>query len=399
LDMLRKSGELNRTINMTVKPAQPGKQFLFPGEEEFAETVFGPCYLRKLRFPLAHFHGSGQLVEILNCRGVDLALPARDGSLAAVSPDRSLFLDIETTGLSGGTGTWVILIGLGWLEDNEFHLHQYFLRHPAEERSMLLHFSEIAAGFNTLVSFNGKAFDLPMIQTRQVLAGTPIRIEPNIHIDLLPCSRRLWKVRLASCSLRSLETELLGLQRYLDIPGEEIPAVYFNYLRHGDTVRLRQVFEHNVWDILSMVMLLSRVARTAAGGEPGHPADSFSLGKLCDESGRVAEATTYYQQVLCCGNERLEQMAMMRLSYLYKRQGMWGEAVALWNQLVQRYSHDLTPYVELAKYYEHRTGDCSAALALTEQALLRMQNRSAGPITVLALRHRQERLKRKLAIL
>ncbi len=397
LERLCRSGELGSSTSVKTPTSRP--EFLFPGEEEIVETAYGPCYLREMSFSLEESHGSGPLTEMLDCSGKDLVLSARDSSLAEVSVQRMLFLDIETTGLSGGTGTWVFLIGLGWLKDNTFNLRQYFLRHPSEERAMLLHFTETAAGFSSLVTFNGKTFDLPMIQTRQILTELSLRTDPSHHIDLLLCSRRLWKGRLASCSLHSLEDALLGLQRCGDIPGEEIPAAYFNYLRRGDTARMREVFGHNVLDILSMVRLLARVSRAGAGEEPEHPADNLALGKLYYENGQAEKALSCYKKAACCGDERLEQLALQRLSFIYKRQEMWTEAAALWSELVQRLSHDLTPYVELAKYYEHRAGDCDAALSLTEQALARVHHRfsvsRSGQLSDPALRHRQTRLKRK----
>lgn len=399
LERLRRSGEL-RGGSPAAVPVPGGNEFLFPGEEKVVETGAGPCYLRELSIPLASAHGRANLAEIRRCRGADLALPARDGALAAVEPDKSLFLDIETTGLSGGTGTWAFLIGLGWLEDDDFCLRQYFLRHPGEERAMLSHFAATADAFPGVVTFNGKIFDLPLLQTRQVLAGLPERTEPRYHIDLLPCSRRLWKERLSSCSLRSLEEALLGLRRCGDIPGEEIPAVYFDYLRRGRTARLKDVFRHNVLDILSMVTLLFRVARAAAGPEPEHPADCFALGRLHGAAGDAEKAARCYRLAARCGEPRLEQAAMLHLSFLYKRRGEWAEAAALWRELIERHPGNLIPYVELAKYYEHRVREYAAALELTERALARAAQRFSGPaageLSPPALRHRLARLRRRM---
>jgi uncharacterized protein YprB with RNaseH-like and TPR domain len=399
LERLLRSGELRGGTVPAVKIAPSGDSFLFPGEEEVVQTPTGSCYLRELAIPLDSPHGGGILADILNCRGADLALPARDRSLTEIQPGRSLFLDIETTGLSGGTGTWAFLIGLGWLEEENFCLRQYFLRHPAEEKAMLTHFTECAAKFSSIVSFNGKAFDLPMIWTRQILSGLPALTVARYHIDLLPCSRRLWKERLPSCSLRYLEEALLGLHRHDDIPGEEIPAVYFNYLRRGSTARLRDVFQHNVLDILSMVTLLARVARTAAGEEIEHPADRYSLGRLYAEAGRAAEAEQHFRQVTGCGDQRLELEAMLRLSFIYKRRADWDKAVALWKELIRRCCHDLTPSIELAKYYEHRAGDFRAALETAGEALRRAGLRSnitAGEASPSALQHRIARLRHRL---
>ena len=213
LDELRRTGEIKTGSQFAEDLKIKSEDRLFPGESREEETAFGRCYLRELHFPLDHRHGGSTLSGVLTCCGSELALPARDSSLCNFNPQSSLFLDIETTGLSGGTGTWAFLIGLGWFEENHFLLRQYFLRRPAEERALLSHFAELAAGFPALVTFNGKMFDLPLIQTRQMLTGFR-QTEPPLHLELLHCARNLWKYRLPSRSLRSLEENLLGLQRF-----------------------------------------------------------------------------------------------------------------------------------------------------------------------------------------
>ena len=401
LERLRRSGELQGGGRETLKTADPRRDFLFPGEEREVDTAAGYCYMRELFIPLNEPHGNARLSALLDCRGADLALPAKNSSLDELKPGSSLFLDIETTGLSGGTGTWAFLIGAGWVEGGSFRLRQYFLRHPREEKAMLLHFTKTAENFTDMVTFNGRAFDLPLIVTRQLLTGLePTR--PRRHLDLLPCSRRLWKERLSSCSLRSLEEALLDIRRHGDIPGEEIPYVYFSYLRRGETARLRDVFRHNVLDILSMAALLPRVARTAAGENLEHPADYYSLGRLCAEAGETEKAVACLRRTAVCGDERLEYAALLQLSFIFKRQRRLAEAAELWRELVSRLPHDLTAYIELAKYYEHRAGEFEAALALTRQALDRTRRRynapATGELSVPALRHRLARLQKKLAL-
>ncbi|MEW5784375.1 MAG: ribonuclease H-like domain-containing protein [Bacillota bacterium] len=399
LERLRRSGELQSAGTLEGKTGDRPPFFLFPGEERETETDAGRCYYRELCFPLAGKHGNAYLNGLINCRGADLALPGKNPALVEFSPGRSLFLDIETTGLSGGTGTWAFLIGMGWVENDIFRLRQYFLRHPREEKAMLLHFTRRAAQFSDLVTFNGRAFDLPLIVTRQVLAGLP-HTSPRLHLDLLPCSRRLWKERLSSCSLRSLEEALLGLHRHGDIPGEEIPYVYFSYLRRGETALLRDVFQHNVLDILSMATLLTRVARAAAGEDLEHPADYYSLGKLCAEAGEMDKAVRCLQKTACNGDERLTHLALLQLSMILKKQKQWDEAAKLWRELVGCLPYDLTPYIELAKYYEHQAGEYEAALSLTRQAVERTRRRFSAPATgelsLPALQHRLARLRRKL---
>ncbi|HOL16712.1 MAG TPA: ribonuclease H-like domain-containing protein [Bacillota bacterium] len=399
LERLRRSGELHGAGQAGTKSLQPRQGFLFPGEEEEHDLGVGRCYLRELKIPLGQSHGRGRLAEALHCRGEALSLLDKTRDWHGFQAAGALFLDTETTGLSGGTGTWVFLIGLGWFENDSFILRQYFLRHPVEERAMLTHFTNTASRFDTLVTFNGRAFDLPLIQSRQVLAGLARCTEPKRHLDLLYCSRRLWKERLPSCSLRSLEESILGLKRYGDIPGEEIPAVYFNYLRRGETARLKQVFQHNVLDILSMVTLLVRVIRAAAGEAVEHPADFYSLGKLHLEAGETERAARCFAQSMQCGDERLAQAALQQMAAIHKKQGRWQEATKLWHELIRRRPYDLSPYVELAKYYEHQAKEYEAALESATQALSRARQRrgpASGELSLPALQHRLTRLRRKL---
>jgi len=400
LGELRRSGEI-RTGRQFAEKLQADKNIdLFPGEGRVEETAFGSCYIRELFFPLDYKHGDRTLSGILSCCGTALALPARDKSLNDFNPQRSLFLDIETTGLSGGTGTWAFLIGLGWFKDDHFLLRQYFLRRPAEERAILSHFAEAASGFPTMITFNGKLFDLPLIQTRQILAGFR-HTEPVQHLDLLQCARTLWKKRLTSRSLRSLEETLLGLQRFDDIPGAEIPTVYFDYLRRGRTAKLKKVFHHNILDILSMVTLLERVSHLAAGQCIEHPGEALALGQLCLQSGRTEEGLNYLREASCSGLTPLAEEAALELSLYFKRRGNWAEAVSIWQDSIKKNSADPAPYIELAKYYEHRCSQYQSALALTEQALVLTEGSPVIPassdLCPAALNKRLNRLKRRIS--
>ncbi len=400
LELFRRSGELKSGRQFAEELKNDQSDHLFPGEGREAETTFGRCYMRELKFPLEHRHGDRTLNGILNCCGSNLSLPARNSNLEKFDPCKALFLDIETTGLAGGTGTWAFLIGVGHLEQGSFLLRQYFLRRPAEERAILSHFAAEAAAFPTLITFNGKLFDLPLIQTRQLLSGF-LQTEPDLHLDLLHCARLLWKNRLKSRSLRSLEESLLGLRRYDDIPGAEIPAVYFDYLRRGKTDQLKAVFRHNVLDILSMVTLLERIALLGGGNCIEHPAEALALGRLCLSAGRTAEGLLYLKEAAAEADyHSLSVEASLELARFLKREGSWPEAVSIWQRIVDNESANLIAYVELAKYYEHRRRDClpafeltSRALALSEKAPARL---SGGELSKEALSHRLNRLEGKL---
>jgi len=399
LTELRRTGEVKTGRRLAEALETDRIKDLFPGESREEITPFGRCYLREQKIPLAYRHGKGTLEGVLDCRGGALVLPARDGSMENFNPCRSLFLDIETTGLAGGTGTWAFLIGLGWLDENHFKLRQYFMRRPAEERAILNHFTETAAAFPSLVTFNGKLFDLPLIQTRQLLSGFK-HTEPLQHLDLLQCARILWRKRLPSRSLHALEEALLGLQRINDIPGAEIPAVYFDYLRRGKTARIKQVFYHNTLDILSMVALLDRVYRLSIGDNLEHPAEALALGRLCLKAGRTAEGIAYLQKASESGLKEAAEEAALELSLHFKQQNEWEKASALWREIIRNNPSNSRPYIELAKYYEHRRGDFEAALKLTRQALT-LSSKSAnsatsGELSRAALEHRLARLTGRL---
>lgn len=397
LKRMQSSGEITVRSPAAFRRPEPAAAF-FPGEEKTAQTVYGSCYFREIAFPLDYRHGSGQLAELLSCCGADLVLPAKEPALAEFVPAEALFLDIETTGLAGGTGTLAFLVGLGWYRNGRFVIRQYFLPDPSREAAMLHHITETMSRFPGIVTFNGKTFDLPLVRTRQVLHGMEEAAKGCFHLDLLPCARRLWKERLASCSLKSLETALLGLERVGDVPGAEIPAVYFHYLRTGDTDRLRTVFEHNVWDILSMVRLLAFAARAAAGKAVTHPADNFAVGKLYEEQGCQEAAAEFYRKAASCRNRQLQYKAKLHLSLLYKRQGKWQEAKAIWKELLRNRCENPVPYLELAKYYEHRAKNFSLALAMTEYLLAQGRHLapSGGQLSREALLYRRERLLRKI---
>jgi len=401
LSALRGTGELKTGRQVAEEPAEGTREDLFPGEGKEEKTAYGPCYFREQKFPLEYRHGESTLAGFLACAGPELALPARDKNLCNFKPEKSIFLDIETTGLSGGTGTWAFLIGLGWTESSEFVLRQYFLRRPAEERAVLNHFNSSVSDYQTIITFNGKQFDLPLIRTRQVMAGFK-PIEPELHLDLLQCARVLWKKRLASRSLRSIEEMLLDIKRTDDIPGAEIPEVYFNYLRRGETTLLKKVFHHNALDILSMATLLERVYRTTTGQLDKHPAESLALGSLCLESGRSAEGIEYLREASSHYPGPLAEEAAFKLSFHFKRQGRWKEAIKIWEEAVASNPPSIPALVELAKYYEHKEGHFQTALDLTEKALtLARTDRNTFPETcsefsIQALMHRRTRLNRRI---
>jgi hypothetical protein len=312
------------------------------------------------------------------------------------------FLDTETSGLAGGTGTFAFLIGVGRFTGDDFQLIQFFMRDPFEEPAMLLALEEFLSHCKTLVTFNGKSFDAPLLNTRYTLQGWPSPMKSMQHIDLLHLARRLWRERLPSRTLSNLEVQILGAQRSdEEIPGWMIPQMYFDFLREGDARPLKRVFYHNAMDVLSMAALLNLVANLLENprGESDVPAsDRAAMGRLYEDLGYYDLADETY--VTCLQSDQASDQRMrtvLCLAALRKRRGDYSQALALWEEAAGEGSIDA--FIELAKYYEHRVRDIQAALYWTGAAS-ELIAAPGFPVTLRSLwqaeiEHRLERLTKK----
>jgi uncharacterized protein YprB with RNaseH-like and TPR domain len=305
---------------------------------------------------------------------------ANDASLADMPLSRFAFLDTETSGLSGGTGTYAFMVGIGRFVDDQFLLRQFFMRDPAEEPAMLEAIAEFLAPAQALVTFNGKAFDAPLLTTRYRLHRIPVPYKDYSHLDLLPLARRLWRDRLESRALKYLEEHVLGMTRSSEeVPGYEIPWLYFDYLRTGDARPLAGVFYHNAMDVVAMAALLAHVNEMMQNpyeGRVEHGLDFIALGKLFEDLGHWEEAARLFERGLeldpSTGSGRgLTEadfgLAVKRLSILQKRRGDFEEAVRLW-EIAAANGH-IYAHIEMAKYYEHKCRDVKTALKWTHSAL------------------------------
>src|SRR5438067_5043793 len=245
---------------------------------EVVDTGAGSLLVVRREYPLAHRHGRVPLDGVRRAPLDVLARVARvegDG-LAA---ERLLFLDTETTGLAGGTGTYAFLVGAGWIEGDAFVVTQHFMRDLDEEPALLAALAPLLERAGGVVTFNGSGFDLPLLETRFVLAR---RRWPALlpHLDLLRPARRVFTVRCADCRLTTLEREVLGLEREDDVPGALIPALYFDFLRSRRAAPLARVFDHNRHDVLSLVALLGWFGRALATPDHLGAEDLAGLGRL-----------------------------------------------------------------------------------------------------------------------
>jgi uncharacterized protein YprB with RNaseH-like and TPR domain len=320
-----------------------------------------------------------------------------DRRLAGVSYRDLLFIDTETTGLRGA-GTIAFLVGVAFFEGDVLVVRQYFLRDHGDEPAMLMLLGDLLEERDGLITFNGRSFDLPLLDSRFLLNGLPTALLERPHIDLLPPARRLWRLRLASCALGSLEENVLGLQRSEeDVPGWLIPGLYHDYLRTGDARALTRVFYHNRIDMLSMVTLAARIVRQFSRPEPNdHPIDLLGLGRWLADLGLVTEAEeTLRQAAVPEMPTELFQQALRNLGFLLKRDGRRRAASQVWQQLASVTFDDVTGHVELAKHYEWHEIDLESAHKWTRRALDLLKIDGSRDERA-ALEHRMARLERKL---
>ena len=327
-----------------------------------------------------------------------LAILANDPVLRGLDYRQALFLDTETTGLAGGTGTVAFLIGLGWFEGGGFVTRQLFARDYAEEKATLLGLQELLRGRQFLVSFNGKAFDANLLAARFIMNRLPDPLAGLPHLDLLHPARRLLSHRLGDRRLGALETAVLGFEREGDIPGSEIPQRYFDWLRLRDGRLMADVFEHNRLDILSLAALAARLAELLdPDGENArcHPGDRLAAARLFLARACPYDAVRRLVPLIGGSCTETAREAGRELSLVYKRSDQWPAAVAIWEEMVRRDGEDLFALVELAKWCEHRRRDFAQALALTMRACACAGRLSPDDRADLACR--RERLERKLA--
>jgi uncharacterized protein YprB with RNaseH-like and TPR domain len=320
-------------------------------------------------------HGRVFLGRLFDIPSHVFELAGKDSALSGLDAAKTVFLDTETTGLAGGTGTVPFLVGLGWFEGGVFRVEQFFMRDYDEEKAVLSALHEALEPFQYLVSYNGKAFDVSLLSTRFTLARMRNPLEGVPHLDLLHTARRLWKRRLADCTLTSVEREIVGFVRENDVPGFVIPHLYFEYLRTGNAEPLAGVFRHNQWDILTLAALavLTGQIFDKPHDHLDHPLDFLSLARAMENRFRYGEAAACYCTALDHPLEPEEkEEALFRLGLVWKRLGHWDKAVGVWENAISNQPFSVAPYEELAKYHEHRMQDFAKALSWTERALERV---------------------------
>ena len=352
----------------------------------------GDCRHFRVFRPPEEFPGAWELTR------ETLSLMSEKEMPADFDPRRILYLDTETTGL-GGSGTVAFLVGLGFLTDEGFEVHQYLMRDYPEEPYLLKHVAAGLGKFDVLCTFNGTTFDVPLLESRFLMNRMDRACLELPHLDLLHMCRRLWKLRLGRCSLGRLEEVILGKPREEDIPGSEVPQRYFTYLRTGQMSLLDDILRHNAQDIASLCVLLNHMADLYLHPEKiRFSEDVYSMGRALERVDRTEQARKCYR---LASRGRVGDLASSALAVSYRRGGQREEAAEVWREMIREGRGGVRPYVELAKYEEHIRRDVPAALKLTEQAMIRLSEPGLGRDDAVQelkneLQYRWQRLKRKL---
>lgn len=363
---------------------------------QYVNTPFGDVFVAQVRHTSGYVHGRIPLKSVRAISDDWLSVWGKFASRRKFDYKKTVFVDTETSGMAGGGGTIPFLIGIGYFYRGQFRLEQFFADSHSREEGMLDLVTEFVKPFHTLVTFNGKTFDIPLLETRYLLKRKVSPFLQMDHLDLLHPSRQLWNLTLDNCKLQTIERDVLAFHRDDDLPGDEIPQAYFDYIRWGDPDPLYRVFKHNADDITSLAAITYLLWQGVQGDRVNPDARvEFSRGRILRRFGQMDRAiqsleSARKQEAL----PRRKITILSDLSMLYKSVGKWEKAVSLWWEMkASTAPFHLLPYVELAKYYEHRTKQIARARELVEDALSQIPSHRTREVE--QLNYRLNRLKRK----
>jgi len=400
LEYLRRLELMPKTL--PARRVQKGIEHYVDGE--VAANRWGEFFGVRQTLPFGRPYGKLRIGDVATADLAPLRLFTEGGTLPKAS--EIVYLDTETTGLAGGTGTCAFLIGIAAAQGSQFVVRQFFLRDYPEEKATLAALAEALEPYPCVATFNGKTFDVPLLETRYTLARLKSPFARMQHLDLLHPARRLWKLRLESCALAHLEKEILDVTRVGDISGAEIPGIYFDYLRTGNARGLQPVFYHNAMDVVTLAALTVELARIIGAVEEGGCGDGvvessldlFSLSRIFDRAGVRESAVLTCQRALDLGlPEHVAPRALQHLAYQHKRERQYERAAEIWDELARNESaFGIEALEQLAIHHEHRLRDARAALDLVDLALSRLETMPSPRSHIERFTYRRERLRRKM---
>ncbi|MED1723195.1 ribonuclease H-like domain-containing protein [Brevibacillus parabrevis] len=364
--------------SLSAIPAQAGKPPI-PFADRWSRMQAFPYFwedehvmIREVRYPIGQRHGAYTFAQLNEAIAIWEA-SGREHPLSAAGKkaDELLFFDTETTGLSGGVGNAVFLLGYSRLEGEEVIVRQHFLPAPYAEATLYQSFLEQAQKSSHLVTFNGKSFDWPQVRTRHTMVRDQVPALPTFgHLDLLHGARRLWKAELESCRLGIIEQEKLDVFREDDLPGFLAPVRYFDFLHSQDPDVIEGVLRHNETDVLSLITLYIHMTRllTDQPSSDVSVAERFEIARWYDALGDQEAAMAGYRLV-ADSDHVWSNRAKLAIGHLHKKQKNWQQALTVWEACIA--SSGYVPeevYIEAAKLCEHQLGDAEKALRYTQQA-------------------------------
>lgn len=376
--------------------AREARKQALSGQEVATEE--GKHWERETFYPSHHLHGQADVGALAGLPH-DVLDAISEGSVPAAPPNEWAFLDIETTGFLGDSDTCAFLVGVGRIAPDGFRVRQFFMRDFTEEASLLTGLAQYLDEFRVMITYNGRTFDRPVLESRYVENYAPTPFTKLVHhVDLLHGARRLWKLRYESCRLVELENRVLGYERIEDVNGWMIPHLYYEFVEsQGFDPRswdpMLPVFEHNNLDILTLACLtgiVPQVFRNPAQCTLRHGAELLGIAHWVAQTGDPAQARALMARAVDAGmSDDLTFRTLWEIAALDRKQGDEERAVAGWRDLAHcRNAFRIRALEELAKYYEHRVKDLTQALEHTRVALIHEDS--------LELRRREQRLLGKL---
>lgn len=329
------------------------------------------CLIREVNYPLTYQHGKysfGDFVTAVQAwNQTEIEHPL---SAAGHRPNELFFFDTETTGLGGGVGNTIFLLGHARINGEQVTLKQHILPHPGAEIPLYQSFLE-SINYKTLVTYNGKAFDWPQVKTRHTLIRDHVPKLPAFgHFDLFHAARRMYKHKLDKLKLSVVEKEVLGFERKDDIPGFLAPIIYFDFIERKNPEGLLGVIKHNEMDILSLISLYVHLTFQLLRIDKQQTAkETFEVGRWYAALGQYNQAKQAFSDIIS-DEVDIDYPAMNALAFEYKRERNWHSACELWKKVAEACEPliQVEACVELAKIYEHRLKDIEMAHIYCEKA-------------------------------
>ena len=395
--------KLEQLINLTRTGAKPRPEPRLPEPSPRELIEREALRFSENPYPLNHRYGRTTLATGLDISGHVLACLSKDTAFESLDLSTALFIDLETTGLSGGTGVIPFNVGMGYYREDRFVVAQYFVGELAAEEQMIEELGNFFRDkeFQSVVTYNGKAFDIPLLETRFILYRKPYPLKSLPHLDFLFPARSLWKHKHESCRLFHLAHQVLATGRDEDIPSSEIPWRYFQYLQTGDFDLIEPVLYHNQEDILSLLGVVIEGALIFSEEHPDCSADAmdlFGAGKVMEKVGETEKSVEYFQRALngSLSGEVLTQ-ARKKLASHFKRNREWDKAVEIWREIASAEivtPDELFAFRELAMYLEHKEKNYIEAQRISEEGYVLSMSTSVYYENDFS--YRRERLKQKL---